>query len=200
VHFLAAPMDDSAVVLRLTNPWLRVWFLLSTCVIHAKGVRLPRQSTRAGQTNGCASASLKVAKQRKTPGLKCVMKAVDECSADRQFKVRTGHETIQGSRMSTATFLVSELLRAANSAEKPSPNRVRDLLERAIAMVQDIRRRVGIIPIRERDSLTYLRTILTNAGRDSEEEWRNAFLHAAGMLRDLHIVADSGTEFRMMTD
>ncbi len=95
--------------------------------------------------------------------------------------------------LSAATELVSELIRAANTVETLSPDRVVGLLNRAISMIHEIRGRVGIIPIPNKDALVYVRTVAVGADRVPQEEWHHSLLHAAEMVRDLHVVADSGT-------
>ena len=100
--------------------------------------------------------------------------------------------------MTTATDLVSELIRTANRVERLSPEQVRQLLDRAVHWIDEIRRQVGIVPIQEKDALKYLRTVSAGADRVPPEEWHHALLHAAEMVRDLHIVTDTGTAFRLV--
>jgi hypothetical protein len=96
--------------------------------------------------------------------------------------------------MSSATDLISELVRAANVVKSLSPSHVTRMLDRAVLAIRELRNIVGIVPIREKDAIIYIRTVAAGADRVSEEEWQHALLHAAEMLRDLHIVADTGTK------
>jgi len=48
-----------------------------------------------------------------------------------------------------------------------------------------------------KDALIYIRTVSAGGARVPQEEWRYGLLHAAEMIRDLHIVRETGTEFRI---
>ena len=94
--------------------------------------------------------------------------------------------------------LVSELIRAANATNGLSAITVERLLTQAIRTIRDLRRQSHIVPIPGGDALIYIRTVAAGADRVPREEWLHALLHAAEMLRDLSIVVDSGTTFRIV--
>ena len=95
--------------------------------------------------------------------------------------------------MSNTTDFISELVRAANEHEKLSSDEVTRLLDRAITTVRELREHAGITPIIGRDALIYVQTVSAGSARVPKEEWHHGLLHAAEMIRDLHIVVDSGT-------
>lgn len=102
--------------------------------------------------------------------------------------------------MSGVNRLVSELVRAANIADRLPPERGVCLLHDAIEAIRQLRQMTNIIPIQGKDALTYLRTVAASAERVPSEEWRHALLHAAGMIRDLSIVIDSGTVIHVVSE
>jgi len=95
--------------------------------------------------------------------------------------------------LSTTTDFIAELVRAANETERLTATEVVSLLDRAINTIGDLRNQAGITPIDSRDSLVYVHTVSAGVERVPREEWYHALLHAADMIRDLHIVLDSGT-------
>jgi hypothetical protein len=95
--------------------------------------------------------------------------------------------------MSKTNDFISELVRAANETKSLSPYEVRRLLDRAVTTIQNLREDIGIIPIKGRDALIYVQTVAAGADRVPEDEWHHGLLHAAEMIRDLHIVVDSET-------
>ena len=95
--------------------------------------------------------------------------------------------------MSGVNRLVSELLRAANTVEGLSGERVTRMLDDAVEAIRQLRQATNIIPIPSKDALIYVRTVAAGADRVDPDEWRRALLHAAEMIRDLSIVIDSGT-------
>ncbi|MGZ9721386.1 hypothetical protein [Rhizobium miluonense] len=99
--------------------------------------------------------------------------------------------------MSATTDFIANLVRAANAVEKLSPNEVSDLLDRSVDAIQQLRQELGIVPVPGKDALIYIRTVAAGAARVPPEEWHHGLLHAAEMIRDLHIVRDTGTEFRI---
>jgi hypothetical protein len=102
--------------------------------------------------------------------------------------------------MSGFNRLVSELLRAANTPDVLSAERVTRMLNDAVAAIKQLRMASNIIPIPRKDALIYLRTVAAGADRISSGEWRYALLHAAEMIRDLSIVIDSGTVIHILRD
>lgn len=99
--------------------------------------------------------------------------------------------------MSATTQFVSELVRAANEVDRLSAGEVRRLLDRAIFTIEDLRELAGIVPLRGKDALIYIRTVAVATDRVPTEEWHHGLLHAAEMVRDLHVVLDSETEIRI---
>ena len=99
--------------------------------------------------------------------------------------------------MSTTTDFIAELVRAANEVEKLSAHEVSDMLGRSVDTIRQLRQALGIVPIPGKDALIYIRTVSAGAARVPHEEWHHGLLHAAEMIRDLHIVRDTGTEFRI---
>jgi hypothetical protein len=96
--------------------------------------------------------------------------------------------------LSNTTEFISGLVRAANEYERLTSNEVTRLLERAVATIRELREQAGITPIAGRDALIYVQTVSAGSDRIPKEEWYHGLLHAAEMLRDLHIVVDSGTK------
>jgi hypothetical protein len=106
---------------------------------------------------------------------------------------------MDGSAM-TATTLIPELLRAANGVENLSPGYVTRLIDHGVAAIRQGRESVGIIPIKGKDALIYPLTVAAAADRVPREEWKHALLHVAEMLRDLNVVAASGTLIRVIQE
>jgi len=102
--------------------------------------------------------------------------------------------------MSSFNRLVSELLRAANTPDVLSAERVTIMLDDAVTAIRQMRLATSIIPIPHKDAVIYLRTVAAGADRIPSDEWRHALLHAAEMIRDLSIVIDSGTVIRILRD
>ncbi|TIX90531.1 hypothetical protein [Rhizobium sp. P44RR-XXIV] len=99
--------------------------------------------------------------------------------------------------MSTTTDFIAELVRAANEVEKLSSYEVSRMLDRSVNTIRELRHELGIVPVQGRDALTYISTVSAGAAQVPNEEWYHGLLHAAEMIRDLHIVRDTGTEFRI---
>lgn len=95
--------------------------------------------------------------------------------------------------------IIARLIRSANEVDRLSPSEVRRLLEQAISMIRELRTRARIVPISGRDGLVYIQTVAAGADRVPKEEWHHGMLHAAEMLRDLHIVVESGTQIYFTT-
>jgi hypothetical protein len=95
---------------------------------------------------------------------------------------------------------IAELVRAANEVGKIGVYEQHRLLERAITTITDMRESVGI-PRNAKgyDSLTDLKLLAANVDviPIAPEEVRDGLLMAAGMIRDLHIVLDTGTVLRL---
>jgi hypothetical protein len=99
--------------------------------------------------------------------------------------------------VSATTDFIADLVRAANSTEKLSPNEVSNMLDRSMDTIRQLRRELGIVPVPGKDALIYIQKVAAGAAKVPHEEWRHGLLHAAEMIRDLHIVRDTGTEFRI---
>lgn len=102
--------------------------------------------------------------------------------------------------MSGANQLVSELVRAANTASRCSAEQITKMLNDAVDAIRQLRQATNIVPIPGRDALIYVRTVAAGADQVPAEEWRHALLHAAEMIRDLAIVIDSGTIIHITND
>jgi beta-phosphoglucomutase-like phosphatase (HAD superfamily) len=102
--------------------------------------------------------------------------------------------------MSDVNRLVSEFVRAANTADDLSAVRVSVMLDDAIEAIRQLRHATNIIPIPTRDALIYIRTVAAGSDSVPSDEWRHALLHAAEMIRDLSIVIDSGTVTHILPD
>lgn len=105
--------------------------------------------------------------------------------------------------MSSTTGFVSELVRAANEVEKLDPAEARRLLNRAVNTTRYMREQVGI-PGGETagDVVVDLQTaaVALGLGKRTSAEIASALLTAAGVIRDLHIVLDTGTEIQIETN
>lgn len=101
--------------------------------------------------------------------------------------------------MTETTDFISRLVRAANQVETLHHLEAKRLLDKAIRHIEELRAESGIIPIRGRDAVVYIKTVSAGVDRVSREEWHHALLHAAEMIRDLRVVLDSGTEITITT-
>lgn len=99
--------------------------------------------------------------------------------------------------MSTATDFISELVRAANEVKKMSDYERQRLFERAVTTIKDMRETISIPSAQDdADRMVGLQVLVAARGIQAKEpsEVRDALLTAAGMIRDLYIVLDTGTE------
>lgn len=99
--------------------------------------------------------------------------------------------------MSGVNDFVSELVRAANEVDLLTDREKRRLLERSVTAIRDMREAIGIPPTKTiGDAVIDLQAteFRIMRGTATAEEVRTALLDAAGMIRDLHIVLDTGTE------
>ena len=94
--------------------------------------------------------------------------------------------------------VVARLVRAANQTDKIGAIEVRRLLDHAVSKITELRQAANIVPIKGRDALIYIQTVAAGADRVPAEEWHHGLLHAAEMLRDLHIVVESGTRIQLL--
>jgi hypothetical protein len=98
--------------------------------------------------------------------------------------------------VSVTNAFIAELIRAANEVEKLGVFEQRQLLERAVTTIRDMREAVGIRkPAKGHDGLTDLKMLSVNVDvlPIAPQEVREGLLKAAAMIRDLHIVLDTGT-------
>ena len=99
--------------------------------------------------------------------------------------------------MQTNDF-ITKLVKAANSIEKVGVVEQQILLQSSVKLIYELRASVGIPRNdRVRDALTDLKILAVKVDELSlaPDEIRDGFLQAAGMIRDLHIVKESGMEF-----
>lgn len=102
--------------------------------------------------------------------------------------------------MSAVTEFVVELVRAANEVEKLGNFERQRLFERAVTTIRDMRETIGIPSLQaDADKIVDLQVMVAARGvqATSLQEGREALLTAAGMIRDLHIILDTGTEIEV---
>ncbi len=99
------------------------------------------------------------------------------------------------STMSLTTDFIGDLVRDANRIDRLDACQKRRMLERAVATIKDLREAVGIPKGPGRDIVLDIHTTALSVERGWRDDIqvRETFLLAAGMIRDLHIVLDSGT-------
>ncbi|MBB3648597.1 hypothetical protein FHX14_004826 [Rhizobium sp. BK619] len=96
------------------------------------------------------------------------------------------------------TAFVSELIRAANQIEKLTDHEVKQLLFRSIVMARDLREAVGIPGSgTPEDAVVRLYDIAVAVDQVSPAARTGALLEAAGLIRDLRIVVESGTKLAL---
>ncbi|MBB3944618.1 hypothetical protein GGQ73_000541 [Rhizobium skierniewicense] len=98
--------------------------------------------------------------------------------------------------MSPTTDIIGELVRDAKRLARLDASHKRHMLQRAVATIEDLREAAGIPKGPGHDILADIKTTVSAAERDlaDDAQLRETFLQAAGMIRDLHIVLDSGTK------
>lgn len=96
--------------------------------------------------------------------------------------------------MSLTTDFIGDLVRDANRIDRLDAFQKRRMLERAVATIKDLRQAVGIPNGPGRDVVLDIHTTALSVERGwcDDSQVRDTFLLAAGMIRDLHIVLDSG--------
>ncbi|MFN7023698.1 MAG: hypothetical protein ACK4QP_04120 [Pseudorhizobium sp.] len=102
--------------------------------------------------------------------------------------------------MSTTTDFIAELVRAANEVDLLTGREKRRLLERSVTAIRDMREAIGIRRSGTGDDAVIdIQTVevLLTQGQATDEQVKAALLDAAGMIRDLHIVLDTGTEIQI---
>ncbi|MCF6370704.1 hypothetical protein [Rhizobium halophilum] len=103
--------------------------------------------------------------------------------------------------MPTTTDFISELVRAANEIERLRAYETRRLLERAGVTIRDMREAAGIPSSRTAaDAVVDLQAVQGRLFRGvaTRDQAKVALLDAAAMIRDLHIMLDSGTEIDLL--
>lgn len=97
--------------------------------------------------------------------------------------------------MSTTTDFVGELVRDANRISHLDAYQKRRMLERAVLIIRELREKIGLPQGPGRDTALDIHTtaLAIEHGWRDEYEIAQAFPTAATMIRDLHIVLDSGT-------
>ncbi len=98
--------------------------------------------------------------------------------------------------MTLTNKFIAELVFDANRLGLLDTYQKRRMLERAVATIRDIRETIGMPSGPGRDRVLDIHTMALSIERGwhSDDEIRDAFLQAAGMIRDLHIVLASKTE------
>ncbi|CDZ64269.1 hypothetical protein [Neorhizobium galegae] len=102
--------------------------------------------------------------------------------------------------MSSTTDFIAELVRAANEVETLHGEEAPRLLNRAITTIRDMRETIGIPGGHTAaDVVIDLQTtaVALGLGNRSPDQVKAALLNAAGIIRDLHIVLDTGTEIQI---
>ncbi len=99
--------------------------------------------------------------------------------------------------MSATTLFITELFRAANEVTKLGDGEAQGLLDRAVTTIRDLRHDIGIPPSNAAaDAVLGLQRTSSALvyGQADDAMTRSALLEAAAMIRDLHIVKESGTQ------
>jgi flagellin-specific chaperone FliS len=101
--------------------------------------------------------------------------------------------------MTLTTDFIAELVREANQLDRQDAYQKRRMLERAVTIIRDLRKTIGIPCGPGRDALLDIHTtaLAIEPGWRSDNDVRRTFLEAASMIRDLRIVLDSETEIRI---
>ncbi|MBB2685242.1 UNVERIFIED_ORG: hypothetical protein GGD47_002830 [Rhizobium etli] len=96
------------------------------------------------------------------------------------------------------TTFAAELIRAANQIDKVSDDEIKALIFRAIVSARDLREQIGIpgsgTPA---DAVVLLYDTAMNVANVTSNGKAKALLEAAGLLRDLRVVAESGTRLTL---
>ncbi len=102
--------------------------------------------------------------------------------------------------MSSTTDFIAELVRAANEVDRLSGYERGRLFERSVTTIRAMRETIGIPSAQaDADKMVDLQVMVAIRGTRAKDpsEVREALLTAAGMIRDLHIVLDTGTEIEI---
>ncbi|MCF1467513.1 hypothetical protein FS764_11390 [Agrobacterium vitis] len=103
--------------------------------------------------------------------------------------------------MNTTSNFIAEIVRAANEVDRLGETEKRRLIDRAVVTIRDMRQTIGIEGQRvAKDSLIGLQIVsaAVSAGQAPDDKVKAALLEAAGMIRDLHIVLDTGTRIEFI--
>lgn len=91
--------------------------------------------------------------------------------------------------MSLTTAFISELVRAANEAERLTPYAISRLLDRSVDTIRDMRKQTGISGShRARDVVIDLQVASARARDPSSAETRDVLLDAADIIKTLKII------------
>lgn len=117
-----------------------------------------------------------------------------------QPSIDSSHPIDQRRPMSQMSDFIAELVRGANQLDRLDVYQKRRLLERAVTTIHEMRTTIGMPNGPGRDVFLDLHTTALSIehGWRTDDQVRNAFLTAASMLRDLHIVLDSKTSIRIV--
>lgn len=103
--------------------------------------------------------------------------------------------------MNTTSNFIAEIVRAANEVDRLGETEKRRLIDRAVVTIRDMRQTIGIEGQRvAKDSLIGLQIVsaAVSAGQAHDDKVKAELLEAAGMIRDLHIVLDTGTRIEFI--
>jgi len=96
------------------------------------------------------------------------------------------------------SVFVAELIRAANQIDKLTNHEVKSLLFRAIVTARDLREAVGIPGSgTPEDAVVRLYDVAIDIELVVLADRASALLEAAGLIRDLRIVVESGTKLAL---
>ncbi len=99
--------------------------------------------------------------------------------------------------MSSTNDFIAELVRAANEVEKLSLSERIRLIGRGMTTIRQLRPPRTDKEARRMDDVDRLETRSIQAATSCNDETRNRLIEIAAMIRDLHIVLDTGTEIEI---
>lgn len=103
--------------------------------------------------------------------------------------------------MSAATQFVCELIRAANVVEKVDDIERQRLLNRSVVTIRDMRERAGSMksrPIKQAINDLQSLIVAVHCGHAHDEQIHSGLLHAATIIRKLHIVLDAKADMQVV--
>jgi hypothetical protein len=109
-------------------------------------------------------------------------------------------DTSSGHGMSGINDFIVELVRAANDVQSINDFEKRRLLERSVTIIREMRESIGFPAAQaDADRIYDIQKEVSamGMGSSSPDELRNCLLLSATMVRDLHIVLNTGTEINL---